>query len=355
VLLTIGAAEAALPPVSEAQQRFQADNASAEIMASVAIAEAGQCLIYLGRYDEAAAAYEENIQRAEKLGDRRQTAVGRGNLGTLRLYQKRYGEALESHREALRIFDSLGEPGHVAIAWHQIGVVHKNAGQFEQAEQACRQSLAIEVQQQNRAGEASSLGELGNLYDQTGRLEEAATFYRQAADIAAQLQDKGKEGLRRSNLAGTLINLQRYDEARRELHLAIECIKPFGHAAEPWNTWAILHNLELATGNEEAAEAARGQAIASYLAYRRAGGESQSNAAQLFAIVSQAIQQGATTEAEQNLDELSRGDIPAWAKTLVAGLRAILRGDRDPALAADPNLDYDDAAELQLLLEKLGS
>jgi hypothetical protein len=151
------------------------------------------------------------------------------------------------------------------------------------------------------------------------------------------------------------IKLQRYDEARRELLRAIECKPPFGHAAQPWTTWAILYDLEQATGNAQAAEAARGEAIASYLAYRRVGGESQSNAAQLFAIVFQTIQQGATTEAEQYLDERPKEDHPLWAKTLAAGLRAILRGDRDPALATDPNLDYRNAAELQLLLEALQS
>jgi hypothetical protein len=36
-------------------------------------------------------------------------------------------------------------------------------------------------------------------------------------------------------------------------------------------------------------------------------------------------------------------------------LHAILHGDRNPALAADPALDYDDAAELLLLLERLGA
>jgi hypothetical protein len=159
----------------------------------------------------------------------------------------------------------------------------------------------------------------------------------------------------RGNLANTLIKLQLYDEARRELKRGIECIKTFGHAAELWRAWDILHDLEQATGNSQAAEAARGQAIASYLAHRRAGGESQSNQAQLFAPVFQAIQQGATTEAEQYLDKWSKEGDPLWKKTLIAGLRAILRGDRDPALAADPNLSYVSAAELQLLLEKLGS
>jgi tetratricopeptide (TPR) repeat protein len=358
-LKNIGAAEAALPPINEAQRRYQAladaGDTSGGGMASAAITEAADCLRYLGRYDEAAAAYEEGIRRDEKLGDRRGAAVGRGQLGTVRLQQKRYGEALESYQEALRIFESLGEPGSVAVIRHQIGVARREAWQFEQAEQAYRQSLAIKVQQQDSAGEASSLTELGNLYNQMGRLEEAATFYRQAADIAVQLQDMGKEGLRRSNLANVLIKLQRHDEARRELRRAIECDQPFGHTAEPWKTWGILHDMEQATGDAQAAQAARGQALARYLAYRRAGGESQSYQAELFALVFHAIQQGATTEVEQYLDEWSEEDDPLWAKTLAAKLQAILRGDCNPALAADPNLGYLDAAELQLLLEGLGA
>ena len=65
----------------------------------------------------------------------------------------------------------------------------------------------------------------------------------------------------------------------------------------------------------------------------------------IFALVLQAIQQGATSDAEQYLNELSRGEIPDWFKALIAGLHAILNGDRDPALAADPNLDFWSAAD----------
>ena len=97
-------------------------------MACAAITEVAECLLYLGRYEEAATGYEEGIRGAEKLGDRRLAAVGRGQLGTVRLLQKRYGEALESHWEALRIFESLGEPLTVAGFWHQIGRLHSVGG-----------------------------------------------------------------------------------------------------------------------------------------------------------------------------------------------------------------------------------
>ncbi len=238
VLKMGGTAEVALSPLTEAQKRFQqladAGDTSAARMASAAITESGDCLRDLGRLEKAAAAYEEAIKLAEERGAARDVAVGKGQLGTVRMLQKNYVEALKIYAEARDIFENLGEPGSVATAWHQIGMVHKEAGQYDRAEQAYRQSLAIKVARKDRAGEASSLGELGNLYDEMGHLEEAVTFYRQAADIYVELKDLATEGRARNNIAGTLINLKRYDEARTELLRAIECNKPYGHAVHPW-------------------------------------------------------------------------------------------------------------------------
>jgi tetratricopeptide (TPR) repeat protein len=232
-------------------------------------------------------------------------------------------------------------------------MVHEKAGQLEPAEQAYRQSLAIDVRENDLAGQASSLCQLGNLYDSAGRQEDAATFYRQAAEVYLRIEDLAHEGVTRSNLADTLINLHRFDEARQELQRAIECKKPYGHAAEPWKTWAILENLERTTEHPEAAQAARQQAIATYLAYRRAGGVSQSSQTQLFALVIQAVQQNAQDTAAQQLNELLEPDDPPHFAALIRQLQAILAGDRNPALVADPELAFNGAAELRLLLESL--
>jgi tetratricopeptide (TPR) repeat protein len=357
VLKTGGAAADALQPLAEAQQRFEAladaGNTSAERMASVAIVESADCLVALGRLDEAAAAYEESIRRAEKLDDKRQIAVNTFQLGTVRKNQRRYDEALKTYTEARELFAALGEPRSVAASWHQIGMVHQDAGHYEQAEHAYRQSLMIKVQQKDFAGEADSLTELGNLYNAMVRLEEAATFYRQAADLYVRLQNLIGEGRARSNLADTLIELRRYDDARRELLRSIACLQSYGHAAEPWKMWAILHNLEQASGDAQAASAARAQALAAYLAYRRDGGESQTTASQLCGVVAQAIQQGNTDEAEQQLAQSLSTNTSDWLKALIPKLQAILHGARDPALAADSDLYYRDAVELLLLLEAL--
>jgi tetratricopeptide (TPR) repeat protein len=240
--------------------------------------------------------------------------------------------------------------------WHGIGLVFKEAGQFEQAEHAHRQSLAIKVQQKLVAGEAASLNELGNLYGALERWEDSVKCYGQAADLQVKRQDQRYEGVARSNLAISLLKLQRYNQARCEVLRALECKKPYGDAAEPWKTWRILCDLERATGNPQAAVQAQQKACESYLAYRRAGGQNATSGAQLCALATQAITQNNTTELEGLVAEISAKDIaPPSGKLLISKLQAILRGDRDAALADDPNLDYDDAVELQLLLEALGS
>jgi tetratricopeptide (TPR) repeat protein len=235
-------------------------------------------------------------------------------------------------------------------------VTYREAGQYAAAEQAYQESLKIKAQMGNRSGEAATLNELGNLYDRMGRWENAVEFYRQSAEIRTVLGDVAKEGLVRSNAGASFIKLQRYDEARRELLRAIKCKEQFGHVAEPWKTFQVLCNLERAVGNTVAAEAARQQAIQAYLAYRRDGGENLSGGGRVFARIAEAIHTGQIDDAVEWLAQLSqRPDPPAYLKPLIPALQAVLRGERDPALAADPNLDYDDAAELQLLLESLAS
>ena len=359
VLNQSGAAAEALVPLAEAQRRFQvlaeAGDSAAARMASVSIGWQGESFISLGRLEEAANAYSEAITHAEQRQDKRTVAVGKGQLATVRRMQGHYSKALEISNEARDLFASLGEPGSVAVAWHQIGRVHREQKQFDAAERAYRESLKISVQQHNRAGEANSLAELGNLYDDMERWEEAVTFHRQATDIYVSLADLRKEGLARNNIALVLIKLHRYDEARIELKRAIECKQPFGHAARSWTTWANLYDLEIAVGNTQTATAARQQAIDAYLAYRRDGGEPQSTGGQVCERVTDALRQGKITVAQQLLSKYDGANIPASAMLLLAKLRSLLNGDHNPALAEDPELDYQDAAEVRLLLERVKS
>ncbi|MGB7795051.1 MAG: tetratricopeptide repeat protein [Pseudonocardiaceae bacterium] len=240
----------------------------------------------------------------------------------------------------------------MATVWHQIGMVHEQTGHFEASEQAYRQSLAIEVRENDLPGQATTLGALGNLYHRMGRMEEAATFYRQSAENYTRSGNLAGEGKSQYNLARVLIGLRRFDDARQELQRAIECKELYGHAAEPWKTWATLEELERATGHTQEAHTARHCAIETYLAYRHAGGDSQSTQHQLFTLVTQAIQQNTHNELAQQLNTLLKPDNPPWYTALIQQLHSILTGHPDPT-TTNHEVDPVHAAELQLLLETL--
>ena len=355
VLQMDGQAEQALPFLQRARQRLlslaEAGNTDARRMASACLTEMGDCFLLLGQYEHAAAQYQQAIELDEKRSALRDVAVGETQLATTRMFQKNYDEALRLYEEAKTFFERNQEAAQVAITWHQIGMVHQRAQNYPAAETAYQRSLEIKIREKNKAGEASSLGQLGNLYNVMGRLEDAVRIYERAAELYIALKDIRSEALVRSNLADTLIKLRRPAEARTQLLRAIECKAQFGHAAEPWNTWAILCDLETAEGNTAAAVAARQKAMQAYAAYRRDGGESQSNRFQLVAAVAQAIQSGEEQTLIPKLEALLMQDIPVDAIALIHALLALLRGAGSPALADDPALDIMDAVDLRLVFE----
>ena len=203
---------------------------------------------------------------------------------------------------------------------------------------------------------AAALADVGNCLLALGRLEEAAKFFRQSIEVYVKLGNAVDESLVRNNLANTLIELQHYDDARQEIERAIGCGKPYGHAAQPWTSWAILEELEKATKNQNAALAARDQAIQKYLAYRRDGGAGETQTAQLMTLVEQSIQQNRTKQVDELLTKIaSEPDTPPFVTSLFAKLKAVLSGERGTTLAADPDLQYRDAAELILLLESFSN
>lgn len=352
ILKTGGAATQALPTLQEAQHRFKELGECGAKMAAAALMEQGDCLRALGQLDAAVAAYEDAIAQSEKLQDARSVAVGKNQLAYVRLNQKRHTDALQGYQEALAQFQQLDELGTVAKIWNQIGMTHNDAGEFTQAEQAYRQSLSIAIQQDNKAIEANNLGNLGNLYAEWNHPEQALGFYRQAMDAFSKLGDKVSIGRQCNNIAITLVKLQRYDEARPELLRAIECNETFGHEAEPWKTWAILHDMEQVSGNPQAAREAQQQALATFLTYRRDGGENHSSAGELALVVGLAIQQGNGEKFIPIIEQLLNRD--GWDKNFLHKLQAILAGERDLALIENEGLSFDMAAELVLLLERLG-
>jgi hypothetical protein len=94
--------------------------------------------------------------------------------------------------------------------------------------------------------------------------------------------------------------------------------------------------------------------VASYLAYRRDGGENHHVDGRICLDVTRSLLAGDPAAAASQLQELARdAETPAWIRPLIQALQAIVAGVRDPTLAHLPGLDYTMAAEILFLLETL--
>ncbi len=358
LLKQANAAEAAVRELSEARQRFQtlasAGNTSAGRMAAVADAENGDCLTYLRRLQEAAAAYEAALEHAGANQHSPTVATHRMQLGLVRQRQGHYAAAATLYEAARQTFELLGDPENTAQAWRQLGMARKLDGQLLPALQACQQALYLYERQRNRPGIAETLGELGHLHQTLNQLEEAVLAYRRMAELYAQLGDGRGEEASRNKLANVLIQLRRHDEARQELYRASECNLPDSATARNWAIRRGLRDVGQSVQDTDVADQARRQAIQKYLAYRRAGGENTHPGAKLCAQIGDAIRAGDTSALAARLEQTAASpNVPTAGRLLLDKLRAILAGSRDLALASDPNLHYQYAVELQLLLEGL--
>ena len=183
--------------------------------------------------------------------------------------------------------------------------------------------------------------------------EEAVAFYRQAADQDVEIGDTASEGRDRYNLTTTLWKLRRMDKAPQEIQRAIVCDSQFGHASEPWKTWAILANIEMDANNPDAAADASRTALACYLAYRRDGGENHNPEGRIALAVTQSLLDDDPATAASLLEQLAAEPDAAWLLPFIRALQAIVAGSRDRTLADAPDLDYSVAAEILILIETL--
>ncbi|MCP5158356.1 MAG: TIR domain-containing protein [Gammaproteobacteria bacterium] len=363
LLKLAGAAEPAIRELTTARQEFhtlaEAGNPSAARMAAVADAEIGDCLAYLRRLQDAAAAYEAALAQADPKSLSPTIAANQMQLGLVRQRQGHYAAAAALYDTARRTFETLGQPENTAQAWRQLGMTYKLDGQMEPALQACQKSLYLYEQQRQRRGIAEILGELGHLHQILNQLEEAVLAYRRMAELYAQLGDGHGEEASRNKLANMLIQLRRPDEARQELYRAGECNPPESPTARNWAIRRGLRDVSQSVQNVAVADQARQQAIKKYLAYRRAGGENSNPGIRLCGQVGQALRTGDTEAISlltTKLEQITASpNVPPAGKLLTNKLKAILEGDRDPALALDPDLHYQYAVEVQLLLEALES
>jgi tetratricopeptide (TPR) repeat protein len=136
------------------------------------------------------ALFEESLVLWRDLHDGLAVARALSNLANVVKSQGDYTRAHSLYEEALSIFRELGDrTGEAWVLNHQ-GDVAREQGQSEEAESLYEQSLAAFRELNDRWGIAGSLADLGNLAREQGEYRAADSLYRDSIGIFQTLEHK---------------------------------------------------------------------------------------------------------------------------------------------------------------------
>jgi class 3 adenylate cyclase/tetratricopeptide (TPR) repeat protein len=105
--------------------------------------ELGEALAECGDHAGAIRVFEETVERAEAVGDRRTRSYGALRLGLERTHDPGFTaeEALREAQESLRVFEELGDHSLQARAWEVIASLHTFQGQHRESLEAHERGL----------------------------------------------------------------------------------------------------------------------------------------------------------------------------------------------------------------------
>lgn len=304
----------------------------------------------VGDYAGALTAYEISLACYEEMGDLRNAAITRGQLGTLALLQGDLATATQSYGDAIETFQTLGESAMEAVYWHQLGMAYQRSQQWAAAEQAFRRSAALKEFLGDLRGAANSWISLAIVYQSSGNSQESEGWYRKAIATLRSEGDLASASFALSNL-GNLLSQQpdRVFEARQLAEEALKIKLTLDPAAATiWTTYEVLGIIADLQQEPEQARTYHRQARQVKFAFIGTRHELERFVPLMDVVIAATTDTTARQELEPVLEELQRGGL----QNLVAAIRQILAGERDEDMLCAA-LDLDNAMVVMEILERL--
>ena len=160
------------------------------------------------------------VEAQRKDGDSRALARALRLLGHFDFRQARIELARESHREALAVCDRIGDEIERAVVLVSFADIERFYGDRTEARRLVEESIRLAQKNGARIIEAYGIQRLGDLDSADQQWTEAAARYARALDIYQSQDNVQGEAASRIQLAKTLRQQKRFDEAHEHLRVA---------------------------------------------------------------------------------------------------------------------------------------
>ena len=208
----------------------------------------------LGEMARAIEYYQQALDIAREIGDRRGEGNGLGNLGLAYSALGEVARAIEYYQRALEIAREIGDRRGEGNRLGNLGLACSDLGEVARAIEFYQQALGIAREIGDRRNEGAVLGNVGIAYSDLGEVGRAIEFYQQALDIAREIGDRRGEGNRLGNLGTAYSDLGEVAQALEYYQQALDIAREIGdqrvEALTSWNLGLLYEDSEPARAVE---------------------------------------------------------------------------------------------------------
>jgi tetratricopeptide (TPR) repeat protein len=172
--------------------------------------------------------YFDNVNQAEKLGDKRGMARSLHQLSSIYSLQGNWEKSYDCVRRSFDIFMELGDKAGIASTQKTLSWYFMDKKDFDSALDYLTRALKVQEEIDDKWEMRFTLWGLGELYKRKGDYEKSLSYYTRTLEIREQLGDKWGMGNALSAIGSMYYNKGQYDKAMDYFDRSLKIRKSLG-------------------------------------------------------------------------------------------------------------------------------
>ncbi len=227
--------------------------------------EMGKWFYFQGKYPEAMACYQKQLEISKRLDIQKQIALALDNIGIINVLRNEtnnaiasfneelsisqkldytfgvcqaicnmgqaylssgdFSRASEKYEELIRISKQAGNINFSSLGIGNLGIVHYHHGDYTKAIECFEEKLRLSYETGNMNEISAAVGNLGVMYAEIGDYDKALRSHQRKLFLSQELGNRGGIALAYGNIANTLKAMGTYTDARNYYEQAIVILR----------------------------------------------------------------------------------------------------------------------------------
>jgi tetratricopeptide (TPR) repeat protein len=195
----------------------------------------GKNLRFLERYEQSLEVFLKCLEICKEPGLEREKGSVLYHIGDLAYLdwayfrKKNTDEAFDFVQQSLEIRKQISDSTGISESLYRLGTIYQINGEHSKAKEIFDEALNIAIENQDTTGMIDSYTHLAVEYQRSGVLDSALLHHQKAYLLSSSQNNNYLEAHSLNNLAGSLLDLERLDEASQKINSAVVLSEELGN------------------------------------------------------------------------------------------------------------------------------